>query len=152
MKDGFIRKTFFESPLYTKKLEKENLEETGTGLRQTLTYADCQKDNLPNWLSGNSFYDGVSGITRGFDYYLFMGRESVLCRIALTRTRFTGGEFFGPRDETYQRVVIISSQPADKEIPKELLDTLNTLDFSEVDPVTDEFLKKHYLEKYYLAS
>ena len=94
LRNDLIKRTFFQSPLYTQKLKKEELEEEGVELMQTLHYGNCKKDKFPNWLSKNTFDDLRN--TYKEDKYLFLGGEGVLCRIALRTTQFTGGEFLSP--------------------------------------------------------
>ena len=142
--NDLIKRTFFRSPIYTRKLERVEIVDE----REKPHYGNCEEDVLPNWLAENTF-PYVSHNEDSRREYLFLSGGGVLCRIALHTAKLTGDEWMGTKDRTWQHVAVISSQPRNKEIPREIADTLRILDFEKINPVTDDFLKEHHLARAY---
>jgi len=122
---SLVRFFHYESPTFVRKLVSQKFEPHDVGDKLTEKFEPVpEEDGFGEWLKQNT----LSGI--GGDYYtnayMLQGQNGVLCDIKM-RIHYIqqGGGLFMPKDEIYQRLVNIRSQPNDRELPEELTSALS---------------------------
>jgi|TARA_Y100000310_G_C20601726_1_gene773385 hypothetical protein len=146
--ENLIRRALFESPTYTDKFKKVNVHKGSLSTRSTAEFDTCKKDKLPDWLTRNAFHTRRSGfaLSNKFRHHLFMGGNGTLCNLILytfDRDRYT------EEDRDYTQLLILETQPAKEDVPKEVEEVLDELKYCQVDPITEKFLKDHYMTQDY---
>jgi len=122
----------YKSPTYIRKLKKQTWETADCGDKVQNHYEKRpEEDKFLEWLVKNSLFKLIEAWKGHFhsDYtYILMGSNGVLCAVH-AKNNGSGDSVLNPGDYVYYYDVTIRSQPKGKNLPDELEEILDSLEY-----------------------